>query len=366
MRLHIYNIDHDIALAANLSQFTPPHVCRQMWSDLGFLPVFWAEDGDLVLVDDVEAALEQLRHFKVSIPKVVFVTDDDLRNTPFTNIDVEPWGWDVALQKRLLKLNPMFASSLPTSSQLAFIRHASNRTYAADHILPQIVSIDSRLTGTSRYVTHIDKLRQLLDSPKVLKAPWSCSGRGVRYVEEPKRQVMQWAANIIRQQGGIMVEPLYNKVCDFGMEFHVGSDGSADYCGLSLFKTSNGAYQGNILASEKKKNELLNRYLPQELLSKVREALSQRLSALLGGHYEGPLGIDMMVVAGDSDDDTGTDGFLLHPCVEMNLRRTMGHVALALSKDEQIPQRLMNISFEHRFKFKIQNTFEDALNTMVY
>lgn len=37
--------------------------------------------------------------------------------------------------------------------------------------------------------------------------------------------------------------------------------------------------------------------------------------------YAGPLGIDMMVVRQD-------DTLLLHPCVEMNLRATMGHVAL--------------------------------------
>ena len=33
----------------------------------------------------------------------------------------------------------------------------------------------------------------------------------------------------------------------------------------------------------------------------------------------------MMVVATDEK-----DGFLLHPCVEINLRRTMGHVALSI------------------------------------
>jgi hypothetical protein len=38
MRLHIFNPEHDIALAANLKRFTAPHAGRQMRADLGFLP----------------------------------------------------------------------------------------------------------------------------------------------------------------------------------------------------------------------------------------------------------------------------------------------------------------------------------------
>jgi hypothetical protein len=60
---------------------------------------------------------------------------------------------------------------------------------------------------------------------------------------------------------------------------------------------------------------------------------------VLGCNYEGPFGIDMMVVANPdatSEKSLAADieerQFLLHPCVEINLRRTMGHVALALTR----------------------------------
>ena len=39
--------------------------------------------------------------------------------------------------------------------------------------------------------------------------------------------------------------------------------------------------------------------------------------------YEGPLGVDMMIVKCGKG-----ESFYLHPMVEINLRRTMGHVAL--------------------------------------
>ena len=56
MKLHIFNPEHDIALASNLANFTAPHAGRQLRANLGFLPALWAADGDAVLVDDVASA----------------------------------------------------------------------------------------------------------------------------------------------------------------------------------------------------------------------------------------------------------------------------------------------------------------------
>ena len=61
------------------------------------------------------------------------------------------------------------------------------------------------------------------------------------------------------------------------------------------------------------------------MVDTVRMAMEKELSCLFSGYYTGPLGVDMMVVR-------AADGSsLLHPCVEINVRMTMGHVALALS-----------------------------------
>ena len=54
--LHIFNPEHDIALAANLSNFTSPHAGRQLRHDLGYLPAIWASADDYVLVENVEDA----------------------------------------------------------------------------------------------------------------------------------------------------------------------------------------------------------------------------------------------------------------------------------------------------------------------
>jgi hypothetical protein len=147
-----------------------------------------------------------------------------------------------------------------------------------------------------------------------------------------------WLRGVLARQGSVMVEPYYNKLKDFGMEFEACADGSIKYCGLSLFHTANGAYTGNIVATEKWKREAMSRYLSTALIDQVREHICHYLEDILQGRYQGSLGVDMMVIGAD-------DGFLLHPCVEINLRRTMGHAALALSPDDDDRVGVMRITY---------------------
>ena len=73
--LHIFNPEHDIALASNLTNFTAPHAGRQLRADLGFLPALWADEGDYVLVEDADyAALAYRRATKGRKCRVVWVT----------------------------------------------------------------------------------------------------------------------------------------------------------------------------------------------------------------------------------------------------------------------------------------------------
>ena len=63
MTLHVFNPEHDIALASNLPNFTAPRAARGLRSDLGYIPVLWAEDGDAVLVDDAAYAERQMEGY---------------------------------------------------------------------------------------------------------------------------------------------------------------------------------------------------------------------------------------------------------------------------------------------------------------
>ena len=68
MILHVFNPEHDLALASGLGNFTAPHAGRQLHSDLDFLPALWARGGDAVLVGNADAAFRRLCHQGTAAP----------------------------------------------------------------------------------------------------------------------------------------------------------------------------------------------------------------------------------------------------------------------------------------------------------
>ena len=350
MKLHVFNPEHDIALASNLANFTAPHAGRQLRADLGFLPALWAGEDDVVLVDHVESAEKAFRKVAHRLRQLgcrdLLVVDgrftSSKRAANYDMVDsVLPWGWNLAL-RAVLKRYGVSESLLPSVEQIAQIRQLSHRRTAAQ-LLP-LLQMEGTV-GESFECTTSQEVESLLEryGQVVMKAPWSSSGRGLRFLSTdrtPFKMQAGWFRNMVVQQGSVMVEPLYNKVKDFGMEFCV-DDAGIRYLGLSLFHTVNGAYVGNVLATEHAKQEIISRYVPTTLLEQIKQNI---ISSLNLGDYRGPFGVDMMIVEGG-----------LHPCVEINLRRTMGHVALTISPTDEDIMRVMRIVYDGtNYQLKIQ------------
>ena len=347
MKLHIFNPEHDIALAADVRRFTAPLAARQLRRDLAFLPALWADDGDFVLVEEVDEAVRQSKSFGTLMADVRFVSADDLRrlSQQFSEVEIEPWGWDWGVVETLSKAG--LGRFCPSDEQLQTIRTLSSRRWAAEHLLPTLRKKPMfKTVGASRYISRESELPSAAEIPFVLKSPWSSSGRGIRYVLDKSHfsRNLSWAHSVIGQQGGIMVEPFYNKVVDFAMEFEAKADETVVYRGLSLFLTKNGAYTGNLIASEQEKRRILSEFVPEKVVDELREAIVEVMTTALQGCYIGPFGIDMMVVCDDSKNRGEKSEIALHPCVELNLRRTMGHAALSIACDEAAP-RVMSINY---------------------
>lgn len=357
MTIHIFNPEHDHALASTVAGFTPPHAARQLRSDLSFLPALWAEDGDIVLVDDVAAATNAYRKLKLCRrSEVVFATVEGLRRMGVDgkNEAVMPWGWDSAIRKSLLKAG-IAEEALPTIETLDVIRSLSNRSLAV-HLLARLSHCPIAV-GHSQICRTYEDVLQFLDMHRdiVIKAPWSCSGRGVRYVtaDNISQNTMQWVRNTIHRQSSVVAEVKCSKVADFAVEFQACPDGAVKAVGLSLFTTVNGAYTGNMLDTEENKRNIIGRYIPLRELDDVVKEIEEFLSSRIDGIYTGPLGVDMMIVAGEKSCNDGIQPpFLLNPCVEINMRHTMGHIALALSGRGHYGT--MDIVFENKsYKMKL-------------
>ena len=355
MTLHIFNPDHDLALASGLANFTAPHAGRQLRHDLGWLPALWAESDDAVMTDDVMQSQRAARCRPVGTR--LFTDKRQVATLPVTAI--EPWGWNSALCSQLLRAG-INSHLLPTDETLQAIRMLSHRRQAA-LMLARLQSAET--TGEAVECTTIDDaIGQAHQYGRaVMKAPWSSSGRGIRFVDINNCDTFGsgldgWIRNTISRQGSVMVEPFYHKIKDFGMEFLSDGHGNLQYQGLSLFHTQNGAYAGNIIATEESKRQQLARYIPIDLLDHIRNKLCSELDMLLNGCYCGPLGVDMMIVGKEA----ALSSCLLHPCVEINLRRTMGHVALAIGQKLNPPKdddmrHVMRITFTgNNYKLQIK------------
>ena len=354
MTLHVFNPEHEIALAFDCENITLPHAIQEFKMNLGFIPSFWANDGDYVLVEDSEFAAKSAKSVKSITADVHFIEKDELSNYTFTK--VKPWGWDKCLCSYLY--NAKCNGPIPNKATINIIRELSSRKQTVK-LLPFLRrGLESYTVGQSFYIDSFDDVIKLISQfgEVVIKTLWSSSGRGIRYVSNHTldKSVSGWIRNAISLQGGVTLECYYNKVKDFAMEFYSYGNGIVDYQGLSIFDTVKGHYSGNIIADEDSKLRFLLKYLSCELLTEIKTRIISYFAPLLNKVYEGPFGVDMMIVSDPSQ------GFYLNPCIEINMRRTMGHVANSIIHFDTDPDKIMRIvhNVNYRMKFEpIENCF---------
>lgn len=311
--LHVFNPSHDEALAANTPYYTAAHAAHTLETDLFSLPAWWANPSDSILCFDKSFEDAEYRACRLTA------------HPDWNEIErIEPWGWDAALCLRLQRLGAP-RRLLPTDEYLSEVRRVSSRESAIT-LLQSIKKQFANAVGDAVYCETLDDVRERLAAyggTSMLKAPWSCSGRGVfRASLEDSATWEQRATKIIRQQGGIVAEAWQQRIADFAMEFEVTPHG-ARYEGLSVFSTNPaGGYAGNMVADEASLYGLLPSSVCEQL-NDVRLLIIKELNGGLLSNYSGPVGVDMMVAESSGNP-------CLVPCIEINVRRTMGLVALHL------------------------------------
>ena len=280
MRLIVLNCSHDEALAAHSPYYTPTRA---------------AVRTEAMLVEQARA----------------HIGPDDLLLEPGCRIDwaavdtIDVWGWDYEVRERLRRLGAP-ERLLPSDSYIDGLRLLSSR-HTAVALLPMVRADVAETFGESRIVGSLAEAEAYCRqaSPCVFKAPWSCSGRGLTFAREA---LTPEQANRLRRtidaQGSVVAEPFYAHESDFAIEFTY-ADGRLTMERVNTFRCNGrGQYAGNLHEPPP---------VAPDLLRRVADSLAVRLPALLGNGYSGPLGVDMMAADGK-----------VHPCVEVNLRNTMG------------------------------------------
>ena len=321
--LYIFNPEHDLALASGETNYMAPASARQMAFELALLPIWYAEEGSAVLASSAYN-LDYLKRMQELLGlSVHLMTEPELASE--ADLDIRPWGWDAALRKRLSGLGGSEVL-LPSMEQLNAWREYSHRSKAVA-LLPEL-QLNEYFCGESYYLKTLEEWKAFVEGREccLLKAPLSGSGKGLNWCKGIFTPFISgWCTRVAASQGGVIAEPIYNKVEDFAMEFYSDGAGEVTFAGYSLFHTGkSGMYEGNCLLSNEGIRRQLSQYVPSEVLTDLENCLKYRLSALVGTVYKGYLGVDMMVCRFPEDEKPV---FRIHPCVEINLRMNMGVIA---------------------------------------
>ena len=311
--IYLFNPEHDMALAAFSPYYKPPADVVRMSADLSALPAWMAAAGDVVYMSEREKNIKWNCSEAASLLPKLRWTDR------FLDMPYKPWGWNPALCATLAG-NGVGASFFPSEERLKKMRCLSGRVCYVS-LLSDLRQFPTTC-GMAVACSSFEEVKSFLESfhQAVLKAPWSGSGRGVMKVSlsSLSDSMVGWINRIIRTQGHVMAEPLYDKMLDFAMEFFADEDGGISFVGYSLFETdAHGNYKSNMLLSDGQIESMLASYVPLSLLHQVRKRLLAYFRHSLPNVYIGYFGVDMMVCRQNRN-------FLLHPLVEVNLRMNMG------------------------------------------
>lgn len=333
-KLYFFNPGHETAVQSGKSHYTPTASVRKMMTDLAVLPLWYGDSNNYILIDgSVDPSIFLMTIPEELRPALTPVTPTSLQTLLCTQIiEASPWGLSphsIQVFKALQEDNKQLI--IPAWNQ-EYAQLTARQTASEYLKLLQLKNADYPDINPPHFCTDIYEIKQYIANhppPYVLKMPYSCSGRGLYWLanEYIDKLATQWINGAIRKQGSISIERALNKICDFAMEFESDGTGNIQYVGLSVFNTmKKGAFSGNLLGPQQVLVKQLTRYIPVKQLRSLQNEIEQLLSRQLGTKYKGHFGIDMLIYQNNDQ------SYAIHPFIELNLRYTMGLVALQLSK----------------------------------
>lgn len=333
MNIHLFNPENDLALANGGINFTPPKSAIDLARAGAALPMWYGEPGDFFLGAVNGAWFEKISNdFGLDVkPYSSAYACSELQSC-----NILPWGWSAVTRKNLLDMG-FPTDVLPTIDNIDAWRNLSSRVTSADIISKIITDFDdlgikdqeSSLPFTavslSDALSHIARI-----GTAMIKLPWSGSGRGQQVSDRTTPlELERRLSGMIKRQGGVEITPYYHKKLDFAMLWENGR-----FVGYSLFETdTHGGWTHNILmpdtAIEDRINATLQRPFDFDNLKMHLTRLLNTTAAEYG--YHGPVGFDFIVAE--------KQGITFVVPIEINWRRTMGHVAHRLANRFVAPGR---------------------------
>ncbi|GHU89757.1 hypothetical protein FACS1894155_07230 [Bacteroidia bacterium] len=328
--LHYFNPGNEAAVLNASPYYTLPANPAKMQRDLFYLPAWYGEKDDFVLVGNAlgQEYPEMLRPF-YSLPEAITIEEFEKKRNLLNGTEVVLWGMSPQslhlFEQWNEKYNLNLKIPLPNESYSRLVSRRTARTCLSG-LLENIPELSHELLP-GFYSSHGIIKQKLEESnvPMLVKAPYSSSGRGLLWVQHPlDRASSQILQGMLNKQREVSLEKALDKQTDFAMLFYSNPDGTVDFKAYSLFHTDNkGNYKGNFVGSQEKIKSELFSSVDEILLEKTKKQLISIFNAQFSSIYQGCICVDMMLYRENGN-------IRLHPCVEINFRYTMGWLAMKL------------------------------------
>jgi len=346
--IYYYNPTCELAVANGSENFQATALLRKFEYDLDIIPVFLASPNDIILVQKMPSQqfMDDLikAGFEISKPLLL---NESLNDPSFVAIPkgfLSPWGWSPAVHKLLSPLKPScgyeFQQS-PVTQWKSVHKELYSRKQGVE-ILKSIVTVSNY-----RWMLPEEELpvictthHEIIDLQKrwgrvVVKSPCSSSGRGLQILRqgEYNQSNYQVISGFLNQQKYVVVSPWHNKIFDLSFQFFSNGKGSIEYRGLSSFITDkSGRYVGSYVEElPDNLNQGVKDFLEEHVDSIQRLLFDALTESPYSTEYYGWIGVDSIVYDPEGFENLrGKEHLMIHPCLEVNCRYTMGAVALAL------------------------------------
>lgn len=303
--------------------------------DLEILTLAWCRKDDIAVLRRPPSAghLASLKAAGLEIPEIISRANlTTLKERKLGGL--RPWAWSPDASALFVGLADNIAPGMPWAWReslppLCFSKELGARLeeklgIPSDH--RGFLANDS--TGVSERIGGIHAEGR----SALLKAAYSCAGRG-HFRIAPGRldeAARAWIDQALDKHRAIVIEPWLQRVLDFSALYEMEADGRVRLMGMTVMENdSAGRFTGTRVAW--KWGSMLDPECAAFFfglgkgMTYYEDRIPVELPALLPG-YVGPVGIDAMI-------HRLPDGLLaLRPVVEVNVRMTMGRVALELQK----------------------------------
>ncbi len=320
-----------VAAAARGGSHSPGRKVAAMEQDFELAALAWCRRDDVLLLRRPPSIdhLARLRDAGLELPEIVALDKiDELRRRKLGGL--APWAWSPDAADLFDGIEVAGNSLFPNRGALPAGWFSKELGLELGRRLGR--EPGGRGFGDAQRATaEVESL--LVRGEVIIKGAHACAGRAQRIVGPAERDDLawrRWLVDILAVHGVVLVEPRLRVVVDFSALYDLDGAGGARLAGMSVMENDRaGRYRGTRVG--RKWGNLLEPAVSEQLFARegvmalYGERVPRVLAELLPG-YRGPAGVDALVHRRDDG------GLALRAVVEVNVRMTMGRVAVELDR----------------------------------